>query len=133
MFLAGIWDGRASGYPIKAFGYDKSRYTQIPNRTMLIFWHFLTFLISGWKCVFYDCNNLPQNKLQYKFISCPFLWIPVHADGVDYVLTTVRGGEGPPATNTISYILSNAVKKIKGLYGESGKAEMRFELCYYFW
>jgi len=32
----------------------------------------------------------------------------------------------------------NAVKKIKGLYGESakveaGKAEMRFELCYCFW
>src|SRR3989304_8047639 len=42
--LAGIWDGRASGYPIKAFGYDKSRYMQIPNRTMLVY--FVLFLFA---------------------------------------------------------------------------------------
>ena len=35
MFLAGIQGGRVTGYPTKAFGYDKNRYAQIPNRTML--------------------------------------------------------------------------------------------------
>ncbi len=35
MFLAGIQDEQVSGYPTKAFGYDKNRYVQISNGTIL--------------------------------------------------------------------------------------------------
>src|SRR3972149_7652453 len=65
MFLAGNEDGRDSGYPIKAFGYDKSWYMQIPNRTMLAFTHsfpvftrtsfmlFISFIIKNNTCSLY--------------------------------------------------------------------------------
>lgn len=39
--LAGIHDKQASGYPTKAFGYDKNQYTQIPNRTILLLTQYL--------------------------------------------------------------------------------------------
>src|SRR3990170_3731119 len=66
MFLAGIQDERASGYPTKAFGYDKSRYAQIPNRTMLV-WNKNKVIVT---CVQFKmngsiCKNEPANHDKY--------------------------------------------------------------------